>query len=418
MSVTPPSDEAVLTVTELTRDIKRRLERDWAAVWVEGELSNVRRHSSGHVYFTVKDDGAALRGVMWRSRARALRFDPEDGQKVRVCGGITVYEPQGNYQINALKLHPVGVGDLEIAFRQLHARLEKEGLFAPEHKQEIPEYPRTIGLVSSGTGAALRDLFSVLGRRAPHVRLVVRPAQVQGRGAAADVADAIAELDLWGGCDVLIVGRGGGSLEDLWAFNEEVLARAIFACGTPVISAVGHEIDTTIADLVADLRAPTPSAAGELAVPDREELRDEVRELGGRLLPALRGLLRRRRERVMLAARSTAFRSPMEFYRRRSQDTDRLRARLDGAMARTTERGRLRWSALSGKLDALSPLAILERGYAIARRPDGTVVRRATELGAGDPLEVRLADGEVSCIVDGRREGAGAVPAPRREKES
>ncbi|GJM44873.1 MAG: exodeoxyribonuclease VII large subunit [Gemmatimonadota bacterium] len=400
------SDEPVYTVTELTRRIKRSLERDWAAVWVEGELSNARPHSSGHLYFTVKDERAALKGVMFRSRARTLRFEPQDGQKVRVCGAITVYEPQGTYQINALRMEPVGVGDLELAFRQMYARLEAEGLFSDEHKQDLPEHPRTIGIVTSPTGAAIRDIFSVLRRRAPQVRLVVRPARVQGVGAADDVARAIAELDEWGECDLLIVGRGGGSLEDLWAFNEEVVARAIFRCRTPVISAVGHEIDTTIADAVADLRAPTPSAAAEVAVPDREELEEEIAALGERLAGATGRFLRHRRERVLRAARSAAFRTPFEFYRRRSQDTDRLRDRLQAATDRILERKTLRCGALSGRLDALSPLAILSRGYALVRDADGAVVRASHEVAVGARVEVRLGKGEISCIVDDRTSGS------------
>ncbi len=408
------SPDDVYTVSELTLRIKRSLERDWAAVWVEGELSNVKRHTSGHVYFTVKDDRAALRGVMFRSRARTLRFDPEDGQKVRVCGQITVYEPQGAYQIATLKMEPVGVGELEIAFRQLHARLEAEGLFSPEDKQEIPSHPEVVGVVTSESGAALRDFLSVLGRRAPHVRVVLRPARVQGFGAAEDVAEAIRELDEWGGCDVLLVGRGGGSLEDLWAFNEEVVARAIHGCATPVISAVGHEVDTTIADFVADLRAPTPSAGAELAVPARTDLEVEVWDLAGRLAGAVTRHLRARRERVILAARSPAFRTPWEFYRRRSQDTDRLRDRLEAAGHRLLDRGRLRWEGVSGRLHALSPLAVLDRGYSIVRRPDGAVVRGSGDVEEGDPVSVRLGRGGISCIVERRWEAE--EPSPRAGK--
>ncbi len=411
------ADEPVYTVTELTRRIKRSLERDWAAVWVEGELSNVKKHHSGHIYFTVKDERASLRGVMFRSRARTLRFDPEDGQKVRVCGAITVYEPRGEYQIQTLRMETTGVGDLEVAFRQLHARLLAEGLFADEHKQEIPEHPETVGIVTSESGAALRDLFSVFARRAPHVQLVVRPARVQGNGAAEDIAEAIRELDEWGHCDVLIVGRGGGSLEDLWAFNEEIVARAIFECETPVVSAVGHEVDTTIADFVADERAPTPSAGAEIVVPDREELLAATNDLGDRLAGSVSRFLRARRERVMLAARSTAFRTPWEFYRRRSQDTDRLRERLEAAAPRALERRRLEMNGTVGRLNALSPLAILERGYAIARSGDGGVIRSAEDVAVGDHVDVRLGEGEISGIVDAVRPGAPASTKAAQQQE-
>lgn len=411
------ADEPVYTVTELTRRIKRSLERDWAAVWVEGELSNVKKHHSGHIYFTVKDERASLRGVMFRSRARTLRFDPEDGQKVRVCGAITVYEPRGEYQIQTLRMETTGVGDLEVAFRQLHARLLAEGLFEDEHKQEIPEHPETVGIVTSESGAALRDLFSVFARRAPHVQLVVRPARVQGNGAAEDIAEAIRELDDWGHCDVLIVGRGGGSLEDLWAFNEEIVARAIFECETPVVSAVGHEVDTTIADFVADERAPTPSAGAEIVVPDREELLAATNDLGDRLAGSVSRFLRARRERVMLAARSTVFRTPWEFYRRRSQDTDRLRERLEAAAQRALERRRLEMNGTVGRLNALSPLAILERGYAIARSEDGGVIRSAKDVAVGDHVDVRLGEGEISGIVDAVRRGAPASTKAGQQQE-
>jgi len=406
-------EDPVYTVTEITGRIRRLLESHWSAVWVEGELSNVKRHPSGHVYFTLKDDKAALRGVMFRAKAGLLRFDPEDGQKVRAFGTITVYEPQGNYQINAARLEPLGVGELEIAFRQLYERLAAEGLFAAEHKRPLPSHPRTVGIVTSGSGAAIRDLISVIGRRAPHVHLVVRPARVQGEGAAEDVARGIRELDAWGGADLLIVGRGGGSLEDLWAFNEEVVARAIFACRTPVISAVGHEVDVTIADYVADLRAPTPSAAGELAVPERSALLAELAGLGEGLSRGITRFLRERAERVKLLGASPSFRDPMVFYRRRSQDVDRLAERLDGAGHRMVDRSRLVLQGKAGRLEALSPLGILGRGYAIARDEAGRIVRRATDVAVGDRLGVRVGEGELGCRVEEVRGAPEQAPAER-----
>ncbi|HMB68158.1 MAG TPA: exodeoxyribonuclease VII large subunit, partial [bacterium] len=347
--------EHVYTVRELTRGIKRLLESHWSALWVEGELSNVRYPTSGHVYFSLKDDDATLPAAMYRMKASRVRFRLEDGMKVRAFGQISVYEPRGAYQLIVATLEPVGTGDLELAFRQLRDRLDQEGLFAPERKKALPAFPRTVGLVTSDSGAALHDLLSVTARRAPHVRLVVRPARVQGEGAAQDVARAVRELDEWGGADVLIVGRGGGSLEDLWAFNEEVVARAIFECGTPVISAVGHAVDVTIADFVADRRADTPSVAAEIAVPDGRELRGQVQRLGDALARSVRAGLQRRRQAVEAAARSAALRQPLEFYRRRSQDVDRLEERLTAAARRLLDRGRLRLSAAGGRLDALSP---------------------------------------------------------------
>ena len=396
-------DETIYTVSELTRRIKRLLESHWAALWVEGELSNVKRHASGHVYFTLKDDAAALRAVMFRSNANRLRFVPEDGQKVRVYGSLTVYEPQGAYQITAVKLEPLGTGDLEIAFRQMYDRLEREGLFATSTKRPLPLYPRTIGIVTSESGAAIRDLFSVLGRRVPHVDLVVRPARVQGAGAAEDIARAIREFDEWGGADVLIVGRGGGSLEDLWAFNEEIVARAIHASATPIVSAVGHEVDTTIADFVADVRAATPSAAAELVSADRAALLEELVATANDLAWAATQFLRDRRERVKLAARSSAFGSPLEFYRRRSQDLDALRTRLEGAITRVADRRRLVLGAADGRLRALSPRAVLSRGYAIVRLPSGGVVRRFSEVSPGDHVGVMLAEGHLDCTIERAR---------------
>jgi exodeoxyribonuclease VII large subunit len=393
-------EERIYTVTELTRQVKRRLESEWAALWVEAELANVKRHHSGHVYFSLKDERAQLRGVMFRAKAERLRFDPEDGQRVRVFGSLTVYEPQGTYQIQAVRIEPVGVGELEIAFRQLYARLEREGLFAPERKRPIPAHPETIGVVTSESGAAVRDLVSVIGRRAPHVRLVVRPARVQGPGAAEDIVAAIRELNDWDGADVLIVGRGGGSQEDLWAFNEEIVARAIHGSLTPVISAVGHEVDVTIADFVADLRAPTPSAAAELAAPDRRAARGELETRGRRLARAVSEVLRRRRERVMLLAGSSAFREPLEYVRRAGQDVDRLAERLETSARSSLERSRLRCDGLTGKLSALSPVAILERGYAIVRNADGGVVRASDDVESGDPVHVRLGTGALDCTVE------------------
>jgi exodeoxyribonuclease VII large subunit len=411
------ADDSVYTVTELTKRVKRLLESHWAALWVEGELSNVKRHGSGHVYFTLKDEGASLKGVLFRSNASRLRFVPEDGQKVRVYGSLTVYEPQGSYQITAVKMEPLGVGDLEIAFRQMYERLDKEGLFAAARKRALPTHPRTIGIVTSESGAAIRDLFSVLARRLPHVDLVVRSARVQGAGAAQDIARAIEEFDEWGGADVLIVGRGGGSLEDLWAFNEEIVARAIHASRTPIVSAVGHEVDTTIADFVADLRAPTPSAAAELIAPERDAVAEELRALGNDLAWAITQFLRDRRERVNLAARSAAFGSPLEFYRRRSQDVDGLRTRLEGAMTRSVDRRRLVLQAASGRLDALSPRAVLQRGYAIVRLPTGTVVRRTEEVSIGASVDVMLREGELTCRVESARAPDSAAVASRRESE-
>lgn len=383
--------EVVWTVSELTRRIKRILEADWSGVWVEGELSNARLHSSGHLYFTVKDERAALRGVMFRGDLARLKFRPADGLAVRIFGGLTIYEPQGNWQIVATRMEPSGVGALELAFRQTFERLEREGLFDPAHKVPLPAYPRVVGVVTSPTGAAIRDVLSVLERRAPHVRVVVRPARVQGEGAALELARGVEELDRWGGCDVILLTRGGGSLEDLMAFNDEGLARAIHACRTPVVSAVGHEVDRTIADWAADLRAPTPSVGAEQCAPERRELAAATGRLATAAAAGIGALLRRRRERVMLLAGSSAFRGPLAYVRRRAQDIDRAREGLDRAWTRTVDQRRLVLRSAEGRLGALSPLAVLERGYAIVRTAEGRVVRRPEDVGVGESIDIRLA---------------------------
>lgn len=398
--------EHVWTVSELTRRVGRWLASEWSGVWVEGELSNARAHTSGHLYFTLKDERASLRGVMFRSDLRRVKFQPADGLAVRVFGQLTLYEAQGNFQIQAQRMEPSGLGPLELAFRQTFERLEKEGLFDPARKAALPRHPRVVGVVTSAAGAALHDVSTVLRRRAPHVRIVLRDARVQGEGAARDVARGIADLDRWGGCDVILVTRGGGAIEDLQAFNEEVVARAIHACRTPVVSAVGHEVDRTIADWAADVRAPTPSAGAEVIAPERREVLAHVARLAARSEAALGALLRTRRERVMLLARSAAFRGPLAYVRRRAQDLDRLRDRLDGAAHRGVDRRRQRWSAAEGRLDALSPLNILKRGYAIARLPSGRVLRHAGEASAGDAVLVRVADGELDCRVERTRSGS------------
>ena len=280
-------EKNVITITELTRQIKFSLESSFPRVWVEGEISNFKQHTSGHLYFTLKDEGAQLSALMWRSRVANLTFQPEDGMKVIARGSITVYPPRGNYQLDVDQIQPLGLGELQLAFERLKQKLDAEGLFDAEHKKPIPEFPECIGLVTSETGAALQDIRSVLSRRHPSVEVVLAPVRVQGAGAAEEIADAIKYLNQYGGIDVLIVGRGGGSLEDLWAFNEEVVARAIYASKIPIISAVGHEIDFSIADFVADLRAPTPSAAAELVVRDRTELLEDI----GNLCYTMRGAL-------------------------------------------------------------------------------------------------------------------------------
>ncbi|HDL78351.1 MAG TPA: exodeoxyribonuclease VII large subunit, partial [Bacteroidetes bacterium] len=276
-------EKKIYTISEITRKIKRLLENAIPSIWLEGEISNFKRHSSGHIYFVLKDENSQISCVMWRGRNNGLYFTPQDGMKIQARGNVTVYEKRGNYQFEVLQMQPAGLGELQMALEQLKQSLKAEGLFDEQHKKKIPQYPEKIGIVTSPTGAAIRDLVSVVQRRFPSVQLILNPVRVQGAEAAGEIARAIDEFNAYGDVDVLIVGRGGGSLEDLWAFNEEVVARAIFRSKIPVISAVGHEIDFGISDFVADLRAPTPSAAAELVVRNREELLHTIQYLAQKM---------------------------------------------------------------------------------------------------------------------------------------
>ncbi|MBI4429018.1 MAG: exodeoxyribonuclease VII large subunit, partial [Ignavibacteriales bacterium] len=279
METVTASSRKILTVTEITRKLRIYLEETFPQVWVQGEISNCKRHTSGHLYFTLKDEAAQISAVMWQSNAETLLFALEDGMKAVVRGAITVYPPKGNYQIDVDKVQPIGVGELQLAFERLKQKLAAEGLFDPRHKKPIPEFPQSIGIITSESGAALQDIRSVLSRRFSAVKVIFIPVKVQGPGAAEEIAQAISDMNRFGKVDVIIVGRGGGSLEDLWAFNEEIVVRAIFASRIPVISAVGHEIDFSISDFVADLRAPTPSAAAAMVVRDSGELLDILRNM-------------------------------------------------------------------------------------------------------------------------------------------
>ena len=273
------SPQKILSVSQLNHEIKTLLESTIPVLWIEGEISNLKLHSSGHIYFSLKDKESQISAVMWRSRSAQLFFTPQDGMKVHAFGKINVFHKRGYYQFDIIKLQPAGIGELQLAYEQLKQRLQEEGIFDEEHKRQIPEFPERIGIVTSPTGAAIQDLLNILNRRFPGLEIVLGPVKVQGEGAAQEIADAVDNFNKFGKADLLIVGRGGGSLEDLWAFNEEIVARSIFRSKIPVISAVGHEVDFTISDFVSDLRAPTPSAAAELAVPDRIDLLNHVNNL-------------------------------------------------------------------------------------------------------------------------------------------
>lgn len=392
----------VLSVYELTRYVKARLETDPGLrdVWVQGEISNFKHHTSGHMYFTLKDDRAQVRCVMFRGANRRLRFAPENGMQIIARGQVSVYERDGQYQLYVQGMEPQGVGALHVAFEQLKARLEAEGLFDPARKRPLPLLPRRIGIVTSPTGAALRDMIRVARRRFPNLTLVVAPVLVQGDEAPPQIIQAIQRLNAHGSVDVIIVGRGGGSLEDLWAFNDEGVARAIASSAVPVVSAVGHETDHTIADFVADLRAPTPSAAAELVVPSRAELAAAVASLSVRLVGALRQRRRLGRERWRRIMASRVFRRPLDRVHQERQRLDDLVRRAHIAVVRHVERRRNRLGAAAGRLDALSPLSVLRRGYSIARRrSDGVVVKSVAAVAAGETLDLRVADGSIECRV-------------------
>jgi len=394
-------DLHIYSVSELTREVKELIEGSFPPLWVEGELSNFVHHGSGHMYFSLKDSGAALRAVFFRQYNQALAFRPENGQKVMARGLLTVYEPGGQYQLTVSELRPAGVGALQLAFEQLKARLAAEGLFDEEHKRPLPQFPSCVGVVTSPTGAAVRDIISVLRRRCPSVRIVLAPARVQGEGSAAEVAAAVRALGRWGGADVLIVGRGGGSAEDLWAFNEESVARAIFDSPVPVISAVGHQTDFTIADFVADLRAPTPSAAAEYAVPVAAELEAGVVALGRRLVRAGSGYVADAHQRLDELERSLAPQRLRAALRASGDRTSALALRLQRAARHSLDLARVRWSSLQERLSALNPAAVLGRGYAVARTPEGQIVRDAATVEVGDRLSVLLARGSLDCRVEG-----------------
>jgi exodeoxyribonuclease VII large subunit len=391
----------VYSVRALTAEIKAVLEDGFSAVWVEGEISNFKRHTSGHMYFTLKDADAQLRAVMFRGNNRLLRFQPQDGLAVTCFGSVTVYERRGDYQILVEAMEPKGIGALMLAFEQLKARLEAEGLFDPARKRPLPRFPRKIGIITSPTGAAIRDMLTVIRRRFPGLAVLIHPVQVQGPAAAAEIAAALGVLGGRADLDVLIVGRGGGSLEDLWAFNEEAVARAIAACPLPVISAVGHETDVTIADFVADLRAPTPSAAAELVAAQRDELRLRVDDLAGRAALAVRHLVALRGEQVRRLDRHLALLSPAAAVARQRERLSGLRQRLGAwwELSQTRRRERLRRGV--GALDALSPLGILGRGYSICfGMPGRTILKSAAEAPVGTPVAVRLHRGELRCRVE------------------
>jgi exodeoxyribonuclease VII large subunit len=441
----------IYSVSEITSEIKQALEI-FGILWIQGEISNFKHHTSGHMYFSLKDDRAQVKAAFFRNSNARLKFRPEDGLEVLVRGRLSVYEPRGDYQVIVEYMEPKGLGSLQLAFEQLKEKLRKEGLFEEVHKVPLPLLPRKIGVVTSPTGAAIHDMLRILKRRNASLHILIFPARVQGTGAAEEIAAGIQYFNTRDDIDVIIAGRGGGSIEDLWAFNEEVVARAIYASDVPVISAVGHEVDFTIADFVSDLRAPTPSAAAEMVSGAREELLAGVQSLTGRLSQSVRLLLEKRRSGLERLARSRAFNAAPNMVRDLEQRFDEATLRMQQAMTsfatllRHRERltmtrlagvdllqlirgkserlsksrqlltanlrarlqqQRARLEVAAGRLNALSPLAILARGYAICRDARGVLVRYAGSVASGDAVRVTLAKGDLDCRVESIRLQAG-----------
>lgn len=391
----------IYTVSQVNEHIKALLDGDatLGGLYIRGELSNYKTYPSGHHYFSMKDSEGAIRCVMFRREAAMLRFQPENGMKVIAFGRVTVFPRDGQYQFYVSALIPDGVGDLHVAFEQMKEKLYAEGLFDPSHKRPIPRFPARIALVTSSAGAAVRDMIRILGARWPAAEVAVVPVRVQGAEAPGEIAAAIGWVNRWRAADLIITGRGGGSMEDLWAFNDERVARAIYASEIPVISAVGHEPDVTISDFVADLRAATPSNAAELAVPDRAEMLQQLRQLTVRMGKAVErcaGEIRRRLERCR---ESRTLQDPMSYVEDRRMLLDYHRMRLAHGLEDGLHKEQQRLGRLAASLDAMSPLKVLGRGYAIARKEGGGVVTSVRALSPGERLTLRVADGEIGCIV-------------------
>ena len=401
------SEQMIFSVSEANHFIKALLDAvpQLQTIFVRGEISNYKCYPSGHHYFTLKDEGSALRCVMFRGMAAKLRFRPENGMKVVAFGRIGVFPRDGGYQLYCSDLSVQGVGDLHVAFEQLKEALGKEGLFDPAHKKPLPKYPRRIAIITSSAGAAVHDMLRILKARWPMSEVVLLPVRVQGAEAPAEIAGALRYANKWKVADLIITGRGGGSIEDLWAFNDERVARAIYASDLPVISAVGHEPDVTISDFVADARASTPSNAAEIAVPEQEELRRRLDTLSARMEQSAQKRVKALRERYEALARSRVLRDPMAFIDDKRLLLDYTQRKLSTlAQAQTAQRAQ-RFASLAASLDALSPLKVLGRGYAVARDENGTILRAAEEASVGEMIEVLLGQGSLMCTVDEQRTG-------------
>ena len=393
--------QQVLSITQINEYIRSRMDADplLNAVAVRGEISNYKMHPSGHHYFTLKDEGGALKCVMFKSNADRLRFRPDNGMKVIAMGKISVFPRDGAYQLYCSAMAMDGIGDLYAAFEQLKAKLAGEGLFDPAHKKPLPKYPGVIGIVTSSAGAAVHDMLRILRKRYPLTKVRLFPVRVQGVEAPAEIVGAIRYANRHKLADLLIVGRGGGSIEDLWAFNDERVARAIYDSEIPVISAVGHEPDVTISDFVADLRAATPSNAAELGVPDQEALQQLLDGYSANMATALNRQLKAGRQHLKVLSDSPALRSPTGYLEQRRQNVLMLKNRLLSVQTQNVERKRRRFVEQTAKLDAMSPMKVLTRGYAMAQTGDGTVLRSAKQISPAEEISVILSDGSVSATV-------------------
>jgi len=394
-------DKTVFTVSEITRDVRLLLEENFGTVWVEGEVSNFIRHTSGHMYFSIRDKESLLSCVLFRSAGERIKFEIKDGMQILCFGRISVYDKRGQYQLYVKKMEPKGVGALQIAFEQLKEKLKKEGLFEESRKRPVPFLPQRVGVITSPTGAAIRDILNVAKRRFSNIEIILNPASVQGESAKGEIVEALEMFNNLENVDVIILGRGGGSLEDLWAFNEEIVARAIYHSKIPVISAVGHEIDWTISDFVSDFRAPTPSAAAELVIPKKEDLVSILQGLADRMKVALIAKRDFLNEKLNTIRKRYALREPFNMIIQREQEIDDL---AEGLLTKGSFAIKLKAEALNsiaGKLGALSPLSILNRGYSITRRKkDGSIIKDAGALKEEELIRTKVSKGEVISRVE------------------
>ena len=394
-------EKHVYTVSELTKYIRVIVEESFPGIWVEGEISNFVHHSSGHIYFSLRDAGATLKCAFFKYANQKLKFKPKDGMKVIALGSVSVYEPRGDYQLIVEDLEPKGIGALQLQFQQLKEKLEKEGLFDPKYKVPLPFLPTRIGVVTSPTGAAIQDILNIVRRRFANIEIIINPVKVQGADAKDEIAAAIKQFNELNNIDVMIVGRGGGSLEDLWPFNEEVVARAIFASKIPVISAVGHEVDYTISDFVADFRAPTPSAAAELVIPRKEDLINLIGTALERLNNAIYGKLDALKKRLDNLTESYILRQPLNYVIQMQQRIDDLRKDMSVSIEHMIDMSGEKFSRITSKLEALSPISILNRGYSITTKlPEGVIIKEALSLKPGDYIETKLGRGKFKSRVE------------------